>query len=1397
MDEQKRANLLEKFSGLGDLEQHLLNLLAVFYGTMAKTSLLSCLGHLGVALPGKPPLKILNQVLDSLLAKGLLERGDKGTMLRCSRALVEVLVRRLVDQGTLARYDQVLKREHPGAGDHFYYLSEIEAWREARLGLYLGDRDRFNKALQAGQRTSRSFPYTEDLLLSLFFNPLDPEWTLAHLPEASPDIFGYAALHQLIHLYSDSRLTLALDRLSKETRDFRWHLMERTALELQLLRGQWQQLAERLTGVEDGELQAIGAALRFLQGEIGEACALYEQALVRWRKERGKRTGYFYGLAGVFYPLALLKSEVPGVRAKLAPLMVAIAKGKGFWQEVYRMLAIFLQQQQATTVDFRSQMRQFLYPLRLTTGFADSGEPLSLYERPLLDDFFAYLFLAWMSEQLPAEERRAIAKLGEHFRAHGYLWLAGEVDALLAPDSESPPPGVELGMGSKGLASLFAKQSRWERALEALSYLGRKDKQGENSAKKTTRLIWLVRHEAQYQTIALEPREQKQSASGSWSKGRAVALKRLAEESDTLELLSAQDLKICRTLRQYQNSWHYGTHFAFSEEMVAAVIGHPHLYWHHAPEVRVEVVGGNAELRVAKKPKGRTITLGLQPYPVGDGRYLVIKESPTRLKVVEYTEDHRRLAAILGPDGLSVPAEAEERVVRSLAEISGLVTVHSDIGGQAENVRQVEGDPLPRLNLLPHGPGLRVAMVVRPFVESGVAFRPGKGGESVLCEIGGETLQARRDLPGEKQRAARLLAGCPVLKEAEEEGGEWLLPEPEQCLELLLQVGELPEGSCALEWPEGVKFRLLGSFEKKAMGWRIKRDQQWFAVQGELRVDENTVLELHRLLELLDGGSRGRFLQLGDGQFLALTEEFRRRLEELRSYAEIGTGKVRLSPLAAVALDDWDDVEGDKHWRAQQEKLRQARAFVPQLPSTLQAELRDYQLEGYSWLARLAEWGVGACLADDMGLGKTIQALALLVQRAPNGPALVVAPTSVCINWQREAARFAPTLRPLFLGPGDRQQLLEGLGPFDLLVCSYGLLQQEQAAAMLASIAFHTVVLDEAQAIKNVATRRSQGAMALNGAFKMILTGTPLENHLGELWNLMRFINPGLLGSHDRFNARFAVPIERDGDARARRALKKLVQPFILRRTKTQVLQELPSRTEVPVYVELSPAEEAFYEALRRRSLAELEEGEGTAGQKHLRILAAITRLRRGCCHAKLIDRDLTLPSSKLETFAEIVDELLAGRHKALVFSQFVDHLQLIRERVEARNIPYQYLDGSTPAAERQKRVEAFQRGEGELFLISLKAGGLGLNLTAADYVIHMDPWWNPAVEDQASDRAHRIGQQRPVTIYRLIAKNTIEEKIVALHEHKRDLADSLLEGAELSGKLSAEELLRLMGVEG
>jgi len=578
---------------------------------------------------------------------------------------------------------------------------------------------------------------------------------------------------------------------------------------------------------------------------------------------------------------------------------------------------------------------------------------------------------------------------------------------------------------------------------------------------------------------------------------------------------------------------------------------------------------------------------------------------------------------------------------------------------------------------------------------------------------------------------------------------------------------------------------------------------------------------------------------LAEGDFLALGDTLRQQLADLAALAQPhGQGQKQVQRLSNLAALAWEGsghglaLDGDAAWRKRSQAWANAQQQVFELPATLAADLRDYQLDGYRWLMRLAASGFGAVLADDMGLGKTVQTLALLLQRASGGPALVVAPTSVCGNWLLETARFAPGLAVELYGdvlggdeaedefsdapaaaddgavPADntrraaRRRQVRALGPGQVLVCSYALLQID--ADILAAAQWHSIVLDEAQAIKNPATRRAKAALSLQGDFKLALTGTPIENRLGELWSIMGFANPGLLGSAEQFAKNFAGPIERDPDpqvkAQSARRLRRLLSPFLKRRTKAEVLNDLPPRTEIVHEVLPGAKERALLEALRQQAEASVAQafaahaGSGNReGQNQFHVLAALTRLRRAACDPRLVAPELGLIGAKVLEFERLAVELVAGRHKALVFSQFTDFLALLRERLELAGLSHQYLDGSTPAAERSKRIAAFQAGQGDLFLISLKAGGFGLNLTMADYVIIADPWWNPASEEQASARAHRIGQQRPVTVYRLVTQGSIEEKIVRLHRSKRDLAEGILSGEDAGAPLDAAQLLQLL----
>ena len=408
----------------------------------------------------------------------------------------------------------------------------------------------------------------------------------------------------------------------------------------------------------------------------------------------------------------------------------------------------------------------------------------------------------------------------------------------------------------------------------------------------------------------------------------------------------------------------------------------------------------------------------------------------------------------------------------------------------------------------------------------------------------------------------------------------------------------------------------------------------------------------------------------------------------------------------------------------------------------------------------------------------------------------MLAPTSVGVQLGRSRleAGSRPCLKVPLLGEkASRKTALAGLKAGDVVIASYGLAVRDADA--LAETKFATLVLDEAQALKNATTQRVRAVRKIAADFTVAMTGTPLENHLGELWSLYRIVFPSLFGSWESFRDRFARPIERGLDPAAQPQLARALQPFLLRRTKAEVATELPPRTEVRVPVSPSSAEFQLYEDARLALLSDLETSSSTLKEqeRRLEVLAGLTRLRLLASHPRLYDPASTLESSKLTRLLELIDTLRAEGHRALVFSQFTSHLLLVREVLDARGIRYQYLDGSTPAGDREKAVRAFQEGSDPLFLISLKAGGFGLNLTSADNVIHLDPWWNPAVEDQASDRAHRIGQTKPVTVYRLISMGTIEEKMLALHQSKRALVAKVLEGKDSAHTLTSSELLELL----
>ncbi|MFH1748145.1 MAG: DEAD/DEAH box helicase [Planctomycetota bacterium] len=554
----------------------------------------------------------------------------------------------------------------------------------------------------------------------------------------------------------------------------------------------------------------------------------------------------------------------------------------------------------------------------------------------------------------------------------------------------------------------------------------------------------------------------------------------------------------------------------------------------------------------------------------------------------------------------------------------------------------------------------------------------------------------------------------------------------------------------------------------------------WFDVDGQVDFDGQAA-RLPELLAALDKGER--FVTLGDGSFGMLPEDW---LTRHRGWLELGRaedGRVRFSNtqigLIDALLAEMPEATFDANLAAARKKLARFAGVKPRKePAGFRGALRPYQREGLGWLRFLDDFDWGGCLADDMGLGKTVQLLAHLADRrrqGKHGPSLVVAPKSVIFNWARAAERFTPRVRVLNYTGLERKQSRDALGGHDLVLTTYGTLRRD--IKFLREQRFNYVVLDEAQAIKNPTSQGAKATRLLQARRRLALTGTPVENDLGDLWSISEFLNPGMLGTVRAFKNFASIGRNEDNDRGQLPLLQRMMRPFVLRRTKEQVAPELPQRSEQTIHCELPTKQAAYYKELRdhyRTSLLARVDEVGLARSK-MHVLEALLRLRQAACHPGLIDESkIGAESAKLEALLAMVAELIEEGHKALIFSQFTKMLAIVRGALDQRGVTYEYLDGKT--RDRVRRVDRFQNDpECPLFLISLKAGGTGLNLTAADYVLILDPWWNPAVEAQAIDRAHRIGQNKKVIAYRLIARNTVESKILDLQQSKRELAEAII----------------------
>ena len=951
------------------------------------------------------------------------------------------------------------------------------------------------------------------------------------------------------------------------------------------------------------------------------------------------------------------------------------------------------------------------------------------------------------------------------------------------PLSDEEKQQLTDDFGGKPLLSRIRYKQPWELLLEELTPHTEGNQQKEE---RQVRVSYIIDG---YHSV--EPREQTRLQSGAWGAGRRMTIERFKQGADYMD-------DIDRQIANTADRWDYDLDLG---KILPYLIGSDRVYTgRYAPFTPVTIDEEKPYLMIERTKTAFSVKSNIGRADISEP-VVYRKDSDTHYTVITMTDRQRsyyqKLLAIGG-----FPLEAEEQLREFLPKVSDVVEVHSDLVEGGTTLEHRDGTPQLCLQALPQDGSpshYSVWCLARPLADGKTLFEVGQGLNPCVAEQDGVRYQVTRDIKGERANLDLLRTFISDNDLTELDADELFIDRTaiDMNAEGLLMLMDFVRQQADLfymEWPEGGQLNLKAA-QPSAWNISLRSKSGWFEVEGDIPIDDETVLTVGQLLQLVAESPRGGFIRLNDTDFLALSDKLRKQLTRLESLTVSNRGHLQISEFHASllgnALSGELEIKHDKRIDQLQKKIKQSMAQQPEIPKTLKAELRDYQTDGYQWIARMTGWGAGVCLADDMGLGKTVQTIAFMLHTASQGPALVATPASVVLNWQRELQRFAPSLHvEVFNTTTDRKALVEQAAAGDVILTTYGLFVTEDE--VLCGKQWNTVCLDEAHVIKNRQTKTSAVVMKLQATHRIILTGTPVQNHLGELWNLFQFANPGLLGSHEQFRQKYIVPIEQQDNKERSRQLKRIVSPFMLRRTKQEVIEELPDKTEINIPIELSDDELAVYEVIRRRAKQLLEDERSSSGVS-VNTLAEITRLRQAACSAELVEKNWKGECSKLTALSDLLQEIVDGGNAVLVFSQFTSFLAMVRQQLDKQKQPYLYLDGSVPVRQRDQLVQQFQHGDCPVFLISLKAGGLGLNLTGANYVIHLDPWWNPAIEQQATDRAYRIGQRQNVTVYHLISQHTIEEKILRLHQTKRNLADAMLEGTNESHKLTSKDLLAMI----
>lgn len=973
-----------------------------------------------------------------------------------------------------------------------------------------------------------------------------------------------------------------------------------------------------------------------------------------------------------------------------------------------------------------------------------------------------------------------------------YAIMRHELSDYLPMDPDERQMLAEMYGDKPALTSLEKKQ-KWEWTIDdVLKDLDEGGHAKADSAQPRERIIYMIGR----QSRMLVPYTQAWLKAGRWGMPKQVTRKKFSDQA--VACMDKTDKLVASAMSAELHSrgaWSLDYPSIFSVAPLLVGFDRVFLDDHSGmPGQQVEFDEVQPYLQVKKDAYRGEISVSSN-VTVADlesmSESIVIRNSPASYSVCRISPKIRTVyLRLLGLKAF--PLSAEEKVKHLLTRLEEISEVRSPLL-DSKSIPQVEGSTLIAARVAPAaGMTYRVEFMAKPVADGAVYMVPGEGRAVVYDMAAGRSVRVKRDIKGESAALADLLEQIGDLAE-QSDGSNAMQLAVDSMLDVIDFARQNPD-RLQVEWTEGKALSLSKAAPASVWNAGLRSKGDWFEVEGELRLSDNMVMSMSQLLGMI-ASSKGRYVRLSDTDYLEISGKLRKQLTRLEAVTVQNRGKAVVSAFNAALLDD-KVLDGEIKF-AFSSKLAGMRRRIAdsmeqpvEVPPMLNAQLRPYQMDGFQWMARLAGWGAGACLADDMGLGKTVQTIAFLLLKAAQGPALVVAPASVVPNWVSEIERFAPALKTSVLNKvADRAELLAQAGAGDVVISTYGILNTE--SEHISQKEWATAVLDEAHTIKNRATKMSAAVMQLRAANRIILTGTPIQNHLGELWNLFRFINPGLLGSFDSFRSRFVTPIQ-DGDKERQHALQRIIKPFMLRRTKADVIDDLPDKTDIVLPIELSDREMAMYEAIRQQAAQAIEADDKVS----VNTLAELTKLRRAACSLALVDKDWSGPDSKTQAFIDLVEDFKGTSNRMLVFSQFTSYLAIVRQALDKAGIEYLYLDGSTPMKERERMVKEFRTGITPLFLISLKAGGLGLNLPEANYVAHLDPWWNPAIEQQATDRAYRIGQKRNVTVYHLVAKNTIEEKMRRLHRTKRSLADSLLEGSDMAANLTLADIIDLVSTD-